>query len=214
MDQHQRSSPSVIRDIRSSASCRCWRRRRWTAVADVRSAPMSRFSPHFNKAALAASLAGQGIDYVFLGKALGGRPERAEMYTQRPGRLREDGGVARIWRRPRRADRKLARAKPSGGDVLGGRPARLSPLPAGRPCFGRSRHRRRAYPRLRRDHRPRRGGGPACCSSNISPRQTCCSRSREERLAEAYRARARKASYAKPQAPSGRRQRRGAGCRD
>jgi len=53
-----------------------------TAVADVRSAPVSRFSPHFNKAALAASLAGRGIDYVFLGKALGGRPVREEMYTR------------------------------------------------------------------------------------------------------------------------------------
>ena len=53
-----------------------------TALADVRSAPMSRFSPDFNRGALAASLAGQGIDYVFLGKELGGRPEREEMYTQ------------------------------------------------------------------------------------------------------------------------------------
>lgn len=53
-----------------------------SVVADVRSAPVSRFSPHFNKNALAASLAGQGIHYVFLGQALGGRPERPEMYTQ------------------------------------------------------------------------------------------------------------------------------------
>lgn len=53
-----------------------------TAVADVRSAPVSRFSPHFNKAALAASLAAHGIAYVFLGKELGGRPERPEMYTE------------------------------------------------------------------------------------------------------------------------------------
>jgi uncharacterized protein (DUF488 family) len=52
-----------------------------TAVADVRSAPVSRFSPQFNRKALAASLAGQRIDYVFLGQALGGRPERPEMYT-------------------------------------------------------------------------------------------------------------------------------------
>lgn len=56
-----------------------------SAVADVRSAPVSRFSPHFNKAALSASLAAQDIDYLFLGKELGGRPERAELYT---------GGVA------------------------------------------------------------------------------------------------------------------------
>jgi uncharacterized protein (DUF488 family) len=53
-----------------------------TAVADVRSAPVSRFSPHFNKNALAASLATHGIGYVFLGKELGGRPERPELYTQ------------------------------------------------------------------------------------------------------------------------------------
>jgi uncharacterized protein (DUF488 family) len=53
-----------------------------TAIADVRSAPVSRFSPQFNKAALAASLAARGIDYVFLGEELGGRPERTELYTQ------------------------------------------------------------------------------------------------------------------------------------
>jgi uncharacterized protein (DUF488 family) len=52
-----------------------------TAVADVRSSPASRFSPQFNKNALAASLAGRGIDYVFIGKELGGRPARPEMYT-------------------------------------------------------------------------------------------------------------------------------------
>jgi uncharacterized protein (DUF488 family) len=53
-----------------------------TAVADVRSAPASRFSPQFNKNALAASLAQRGIAYLFLGKELGGRPERPELYTQ------------------------------------------------------------------------------------------------------------------------------------
>jgi uncharacterized protein (DUF488 family) len=56
-----------------------------TAVADVRSAPMSRFSPQFNKTALAASLAARDIAYIFLGKELGGRPDNTEMYT---------GGVA------------------------------------------------------------------------------------------------------------------------
>jgi uncharacterized protein (DUF488 family) len=53
-----------------------------TAVADVRSAPMSRFSPHFNKQALAASLAARNIAYLFLGKELGGRPEQPELFTQ------------------------------------------------------------------------------------------------------------------------------------
>jgi uncharacterized protein (DUF488 family) len=53
-----------------------------TAVADVRSAPASRFSPQFNKTALAASLEPRGIDYAFLGKELGGRPERDDLYTE------------------------------------------------------------------------------------------------------------------------------------
>ena len=53
-----------------------------TAVADVRSAPVSRFSPHFNKAALAAALAARRIDYIFLGNELGGRPGQPAMYTQ------------------------------------------------------------------------------------------------------------------------------------
>jgi uncharacterized protein (DUF488 family) len=53
-----------------------------SVVADVRSAPVSRFSPHFNKNALAASLAARGIAYLFLGDELGGRPERPELYTQ------------------------------------------------------------------------------------------------------------------------------------
>jgi uncharacterized protein (DUF488 family) len=53
-----------------------------TAVADVRSAPASRFSPQFNTNALAAALAQRGIAYLFLGKELGGRPERPELYTQ------------------------------------------------------------------------------------------------------------------------------------
>jgi uncharacterized protein (DUF488 family) len=52
-----------------------------TGVADVRSAPMSRFSPHFNKQRLSASLAARDIDYLFLGEQLGGRPERAAMYS-------------------------------------------------------------------------------------------------------------------------------------
>ena len=53
-----------------------------TAIADVRSAPVSRFSPQFNKAALAASLAARGIAYEFFGRELGGRPDRAELYTE------------------------------------------------------------------------------------------------------------------------------------
>lgn len=54
---------------------------RVTAVADIRSAPRSRFAPHFNRDALAASLAGQNVSYVFLGRELGGRPQQPDMFT-------------------------------------------------------------------------------------------------------------------------------------
>jgi uncharacterized protein (DUF488 family) len=50
-------------------------------IADVRTAPRSRFSPQFNKDAMAAALAAQGIEYLFLGKELGGRPQGQELYT-------------------------------------------------------------------------------------------------------------------------------------
>ena len=44
------------------------------AIADVRSAPYSRFAPQFNKDALARLLASEGVAYVFLGNYLGARP--------------------------------------------------------------------------------------------------------------------------------------------
>jgi uncharacterized protein (DUF488 family) len=44
-------------------------------LADVRSAPYSRHWPQFNREALAASLKVAGIDYVFLGSELGGKPD-------------------------------------------------------------------------------------------------------------------------------------------
>lgn len=50
-------------------------------VVDVRSQPHSRFSPQFNKNQLEQALNEQGLEYVFLGKQLGGRPERSEFYN-------------------------------------------------------------------------------------------------------------------------------------
>ncbi|HLO49773.1 MAG TPA: DUF488 domain-containing protein, partial [Kamptonema sp.] len=51
-----------------------------TAVADVRSHPYSRYLPHFNKSEIKASLSTAGIQYVFLGKELGARPEDLSCY--------------------------------------------------------------------------------------------------------------------------------------
>lgn len=46
---------------------------RIAAIADVRSAPYSRWQPQFNREALTANLEERGIGYVFLGLELGGR---------------------------------------------------------------------------------------------------------------------------------------------
>jgi uncharacterized protein (DUF488 family) len=45
------------------------------AIADVRAQPRSRRNPHFNAAALAASLESEGISYAAFGDQLGGRRE-------------------------------------------------------------------------------------------------------------------------------------------
>lgn len=50
-------------------------------LVDVRTAPYSRFRPEFSKAALEAALPGRGVRYVFLGDALGGRPEVPDCYV-------------------------------------------------------------------------------------------------------------------------------------
>ena len=59
-----------------------------TALADVRSAPYSRFNPHFNRKALEAALREHAIAYLFLGRALGGRPDDPSCYED--GRVRYD----------------------------------------------------------------------------------------------------------------------------
>lgn len=43
------------------------------AVIDVRSAPYSRFNPHFNREKLRALIRAEGIDYFWAGEELGGR---------------------------------------------------------------------------------------------------------------------------------------------
>jgi uncharacterized protein (DUF488 family) len=51
-----------------------------TAIADVRSTPASRRYPWFNEKRLAPRLAADGIAYVPLGEALGGRPRDPHLY--------------------------------------------------------------------------------------------------------------------------------------
>jgi uncharacterized protein (DUF488 family) len=49
-------------------------------LVDVRSFPYSRFAPHFNREELDAAMSARGIRYLFLGDALGGRPDSEERY--------------------------------------------------------------------------------------------------------------------------------------
>lgn len=51
-----------------------------TALADVRSAPYSRFNPQFNRESLSAALFDQSIRYVFLGEELGARTRDRSCY--------------------------------------------------------------------------------------------------------------------------------------
>jgi len=56
------------------------KRRGVTALADVRSAPFSRFNPQFNKDALEHDLTLLGIKYVFLGREFGARSNNPSCY--------------------------------------------------------------------------------------------------------------------------------------
>jgi uncharacterized protein (DUF488 family) len=49
-------------------------------VADVRSAPYSRYAVHFNGPVLKPALEAQGVKYVYLGKQIGGMPKDPSLY--------------------------------------------------------------------------------------------------------------------------------------
>ena len=51
-------------------------------VVDVRSAPYSRFTPHFNRENIRHRLKEAGIQYAFAGKKLGGRPDDPGCYIR------------------------------------------------------------------------------------------------------------------------------------
>jgi uncharacterized protein (DUF488 family) len=49
-------------------------------IVDVRSAPYSQYTPHFNRETLAKILSDAGIEYIFAGEYLGGRPQDPTCY--------------------------------------------------------------------------------------------------------------------------------------
>lgn len=50
-------------------------------LVDIRSQPYSRFHPDYSKAALEGAIKQQGLRYVFMGEALGGRPQDTTCYV-------------------------------------------------------------------------------------------------------------------------------------
>lgn len=56
------------------------RQHRIEVLVDVRSAPYSRYSGHFNREALERMIEEAGIRYLFLGRELGGRPSDEAAY--------------------------------------------------------------------------------------------------------------------------------------
>jgi uncharacterized protein (DUF488 family) len=52
-----------------------------TAVADVRSAPYSRYVMHFNKGEIEQTLRREGIRYIFMGDIIGGKPSDRSLYA-------------------------------------------------------------------------------------------------------------------------------------
>ena len=57
-------------------------------LGDVRSAPYSRYNPHFNRESLARSLAASGLEYGYFGAELGGRSDDPSCFEN--GRIRYD----------------------------------------------------------------------------------------------------------------------------
>ncbi len=58
------------------------RRYEIAALVDTRSQPYSRYNQHFSREHLKHSLEEAGIEYFYLGKELGGRPEDQALYFQ------------------------------------------------------------------------------------------------------------------------------------
>ncbi len=56
-------------------------------LCDVRTTPYSRHHPQFNQSALRAALKGAAIDYLYLGKSLGGKPKDPGLPTESSSRF-------------------------------------------------------------------------------------------------------------------------------
>jgi uncharacterized protein (DUF488 family) len=79
---HSNHDPGLFLDLLQQHNLR--------TLVDVRSAPYSRYAPHFNRRELDALLADANIAYVWAGDALGGRPDDPACYRHgvvKPGNV-------------------------------------------------------------------------------------------------------------------------------
>jgi uncharacterized protein (DUF488 family) len=163
-------------------------------IADIRTAPRSRFSPQFNKDAMAAALAAQGLEYIFLGKELGGRPQSQALYTDGVADYDKIAAAPEfrlgLERLMEAAARRSVAAMCSEAD----------PLECHR-CLLVG----RALAELGADVRHILASGKVVTHAEVEDRllslenlaeEDLLANSREERLAEAYRARARRFAFA------------------
>src|SRR4051812_7664203 len=65
-------------------------------LVDVRSSPYSRFAPHFNREELKPHVRSAGIQYLFMGDVLGGRPDGDDFYDA-AGHVLYDEVAATTW---------------------------------------------------------------------------------------------------------------------
>jgi uncharacterized protein (DUF488 family) len=87
-----------------------------TDIVDVRSQPHSRFAPQFNAGMLEMSCDVAGVDYVFLGDTLGGRPRERRFYDG-SGRV-DYSALARSPSFKRGLDRLITNARTSRVAIL------------------------------------------------------------------------------------------------
>ncbi|HKA99657.1 MAG TPA: DUF488 domain-containing protein [Methyloceanibacter sp.] len=166
------------------------------AIVDIRSTPRSRFSPQFNKDAMAAALAERNVEYIFLGKELGGRPQSQALYTDRVADYDKMAGSPEFRRGLERLMEVAARGS------VAAMCSEADPLECHR-CLLVG----RALAEQGVDVRHILASGKVVTHAEVEDRllslenlaeEDLLPSAREERLAEAYRARSRKAGYRAP----------------
>jgi hypothetical protein len=82
-------------------------------LVDVRSQPVSRYTPYFSYPDVGKNLGAKGIEYTFLGRELGGRPDGGEFYDEEGRVLYDRWAASPIFRAGVEALIELAAESPT-----------------------------------------------------------------------------------------------------